>query len=84
LAPKGEDLPAALEDAHADWIYVRFVPTVEQVAKVHRANRRGFLSGPLVSGREPENWRRAREAGVDAILTDFPLDCRQVTRELTR
>jgi glycerophosphoryl diester phosphodiesterase len=84
LAQKAEDLPAALEDAHADWVYVRFVPTAEQAAKVHRAGKRVFLSGPLVSGREPENWRRAREAGVDAILTDFPLDCRQLAREHAR
>jgi glycerophosphoryl diester phosphodiesterase len=84
LASKAEDLPAALEHVHADWVYVRFVPTPEQVARVHRAGKRVFLSGPLVSGKEPDNWRKAREAGVDAILTDFSLDCRQVTRELTR
>lgn len=75
LAPKADDLPAALEDAHADWVYLRFIPTAEQVARVHRAGKRVFQSGPLVSGKESENWHRAREAGVDALLTDFPLDC---------
>jgi glycerophosphoryl diester phosphodiesterase len=84
LAPKAEDLPTALEDSHGDWVYVRFVPSAEQVTKIHRAGRRVFLSGSLVSGREPENWRRAREAGVDAVLTDFPLDCRQEMKKHDR
>jgi glycerophosphoryl diester phosphodiesterase len=81
LAQTADDLPAALKDRDSNWAYLRFVPTAEQVAQVHRAGKRVFLVGPTVSGREPDNWRRAREAGVDAILTDFPLECRQVFRE---
>jgi glycerophosphoryl diester phosphodiesterase len=77
LAQTAGDLAAARDDPHADWVYVRFIPSAEQVAKVRQVGKRVFLSGPLVSGQEPENWRRAREAGVDAILTDFPLHCRR-------
>jgi glycerophosphoryl diester phosphodiesterase len=80
LANKLEDLPAALADKHSDWVYVRFVPTAEQVKAIHRMGKRVFLVGPLVAGQEPENWRRAKEAGVDALLTDYPLECRQVFR----
>ena len=84
LAEQAEPLPAALEDPHGDWVYARLVPTAEQVAKVHRSGRRVFRSGPLVSGREPENWRKARDAHVDATLTDLPLDCRQEMKRLHR
>lgn len=80
LAHKLEDLPAALADKNADWIYVRFLPSAELVQKIHGQGKRVFLVGPLVAGNEPENWRRAREAGVDALLTDFPLECKQVWR----
>jgi acetyl esterase/lipase/glycerophosphoryl diester phosphodiesterase len=80
LAPTVEALPAALADADADWVYIRFVPTAAQVEAVHRARKRVFLSGPAVSGKEPANWRLARDRGVDALLTDFPLDCRQSWR----
>jgi glycerophosphoryl diester phosphodiesterase len=80
LAQTTDDLPAALDDKHADWVYVRFVPSAEQAAKIHKAGKRVFLSGPAVSGQEPDNWRRAREARVDVILTDFPLECRQAWR----
>jgi glycerophosphoryl diester phosphodiesterase len=80
LAQTAEDLPAALSDRDSHWVYIRFVPTAEQVAQVHREGKKVFLVGPTVSGREPDNWRRAREAGVDAVLTDYPLECRQVWR----
>jgi glycerophosphoryl diester phosphodiesterase len=78
LAQTAADLPAALADAHSDWAYVRFVPTAAQVAQAHRAGKRVFLSGRAVAGREHDNWRRARAAGVDALLTDYPLECRRV------
>lgn len=81
LANAAEDLAAALEDANADWAYIRFVPTPEQVQKVRGTGKRMFLVGPLVAGNEPENWRRARAAGVDAMLTDFPLECRRVWKK---
>jgi glycerophosphoryl diester phosphodiesterase len=84
LANKSEELPGALADKHADWIYVRFIPSAEQVARIHAQGKRVFLVGPLVAGNEPENWRRGYEAGVDAILTDYPLECRQLFRMLQK
>ena len=80
LAPGADTLPRALADASASWVYLRFVPTAEQVAAAHRAGKRVFLSGPLVGGNEPKNWRRARASHVDALLTDYPLRCRQSWR----
>lgn len=81
LAQKAEDLEAALADKNADWIYVRFLPTPEQSARIHAAGKRIFLAGPLVAGNEPEHWQRARSAGVDALLTDYPLECRASWRQ---
>lgn len=80
LAPKAEDLPAALKDANADWIYLRFVPSAQQVEEIHKVGKRIFLSGPLVAGHDVESWHRARKAGVDAMLTDYPLECRLAWR----
>jgi glycerophosphoryl diester phosphodiesterase len=80
LAQTSEELDKALADKDADWAYVRFVPTAEQVAKAHQADKRVFLVGPLVAGQEPANWKKARDAGVDAMLTDYPLECRQTWR----
>lgn len=80
LAQKAEALPTALKDEPADWVYVRFVPTAEQMAEAHKAGKKVFLVGPTVAGREPDNWRSARDAGVDALLTDYPLECRRTWR----
>lgn len=81
LAQTAADLPAALADRDADWAYLRFVPTPQQVAEVHRAGKRVFLAGPTVAGHEPAHWTQAWAAGVDAILTDYPLECRQKARQ---
>lgn len=77
LAQTAADLQQALAAADADWIYLRFVPTAEQAAMIHGAKKRIFLSGTKVSGNEPDNWRAAQAAGVDALLTDYPLECRK-------
>src|SRR5204863_264652 len=84
LAQKAEDLDAALKDEHADWVYVRFVPDAGQVERAHKAGKKVFLVGKTVAGREPENWNRAREAGVDALLTDHPLECCQLWRKTAK
>jgi hypothetical protein len=38
------------------------------------------LVGPLVMKKEPDNWRKAAAVGVDAVLTDFPVELRDLTR----
>ncbi len=81
LAQTADDLEAALKDEHADWAYLRFVPTAEQVELTHKAGKKVFVVGKVVAGREPDNWRKTREAGADALLTDYPLECRQTWRK---
>ncbi len=76
LAQAPADLPKALADRSASWAYLRFVPTAEQVKQAHRAGKKVFVVGKVVAGKEPANWDRARQAGADALLTDYPLDCR--------
>ena len=82
LANQRDDLAKALADKHADWIYVRFMPTAAEVKGIHSQNKRVFLVGKLVAGNEPDAWRRAAAAGVDALLTDYPLECRDAFRAL--
>lgn len=84
LANTTAELPAVLADKAADWAYIRFVPTRKQVERIHRAGKRVILVGKTVAGREPANWRAAANAGVDAILTDYPLELREVLRKATR
>ncbi|MAT15074.1 MAG: hypothetical protein CMJ46_07365 [Planctomyces sp.] len=74
LANNPEEFAAALSMPDADWVYLRFLPTREQMDAVHRADKRAFIAGATVSSHLPDNWRTASEAGIDAILTDFPLE----------
>ena len=80
LANQRENLAKALEEKNADWIYVRFIPTADEVNRMHGMGKRVFLVGKLTAGNEPDNWRKAAEVGVDALLTDYPLECREVFR----
>jgi glycerophosphoryl diester phosphodiesterase len=81
LANKPEGFAAAVKDGHSDWAYLRFVPTAEQVAAARAAGKRVLCVGPLFAGNEPDNWRTAAAVGVDAILTDYPLEMWAALRE---
>lgn len=76
LAQTAADLDNAIVDADSSWVYCRFLPSLREAETAHAAGKRVFLAGPLFAGNEPENWAKAKAAGVDAILTDFPLECR--------
>jgi glycerophosphoryl diester phosphodiesterase len=76
VANNSEEFPTALAAPHADWVYVRFLPTAQQIDAVHRAGKRAFIAGPTVAGNLPTNWNRAASVGLDGILTDYPLELR--------
>jgi glycerophosphoryl diester phosphodiesterase len=84
LAKTPQEVEAALHDERAAWVYLRFLPSAEAVAQIHRAGKRVFLAGPLVAGKEPDNWTSAAKLGIDAILTDHPLEMRQEFRHQQR
>ena len=80
VANTPDELPKALADPDSDWAYLRFLPTKSDIEAANRAGRRTFIAGPTVGGLMPENWRQAAEMGIDAILTDYPLDLRTTLR----
>lgn len=77
LAATSADLAAALRDPHANWAYLRFVPTAAEVQSIRARGMKTVVVGAPVVGIEPANWRRARDVGVDAIMTEYPLECRR-------
>ncbi len=40
------------------------------------ASKRVFIAGPTVAGLLADNWLHAAKVGIDAILTDYPLELR--------
>jgi glycerophosphoryl diester phosphodiesterase len=81
VANHAGEFPQAVSDSSADWVYVRFLPSKEQMESAHRAKKRVFMAGPTVSDNLPQNWQPAATVGIDAILTDYPLELRQVLRK---
>lgn len=75
-----ETLDQALADGTANWIYFRHIPSRAEVMRVHAASKRVFLSGPKVAKHDAEIWKQAVDAGVDAILTDYPLELTRLLR----
>ena len=77
LATFPADLPGALADRHSDWVYMRFLPSAEEVARCHAVSKQVFLAGttPALAGRpQDEVWVEAAAAGVDGFLTGWPLE----------
>jgi glycerophosphoryl diester phosphodiesterase len=82
LAQTRDDLSAAIAAADSDWVYVRFVPTADDVAAIRATGKQVLVSGPTVAGRELENWSKAVAADVDAILTDYALELRRTAAKI--
>ncbi len=80
LVGEKDDLAEALKDADADWLYVRHLPSREDLAKARTAGKKLLISGPKVMGLESDAWKQANDLGFDAILTDFPLELAAVLR----
>lgn len=83
VANNAGEFSAALSASNADWVYVRFIPTKQQVEAVHRAKKLVFIAGPTVSGDVPKNWQHAADVGIDGILTDYPLELRMTLNTST-
>jgi glycerophosphoryl diester phosphodiesterase len=80
VANNADEFPTALAATNAEWVYFRFIPSKSQVDAVHRARKRAFIAGLTVSGNVPDNWRRTADVGIDAVLTDYPLELRATLR----
>ncbi|WP_197993214.1 glycerophosphodiester phosphodiesterase [Gimesia aquarii] len=81
VANNASEFSSALAVPDADWIYVRYLPSKEEIERVHRANKRAFIAGATVSGKVPKNWQHASNVGIDAILTDYPLALRATLKQ---
>lgn len=81
VANNASEFSAALAAPNADWVYVRYLLSKEQIERVHQENKRAFIAGSSVSGKVPKNWQNASSVGIDAILTDYPLALRTVLKQ---
>jgi glycerophosphoryl diester phosphodiesterase len=78
-----DELESALTAPDADWVLTAYLPSVADAARVHKAGRR-LLVAARPAGYDPDLCARAAEAQSDALLTDFPLECRTLMRSSER
>ena len=81
VANNRDELAAAISDEYADWVYVRYVPSEAEVARIHDDGQNVFIAGPTVAGHQTENWNTVAKNGVDGILTDYPLPLKRILRD---
>lgn len=80
LANNAAEFPVAVAEPNSKWVYVRFLPSSEQIVAARRAGKQVFIAGATVAGNVPDNWKQAAEVGIDGILTDFPLELRTLMK----
>ncbi|MEO2016305.1 MAG: glycerophosphodiester phosphodiesterase family protein [Fuerstiella sp.] len=77
-----QSLDARLKEDFLDVFLLTFAPTSEDVKRLRECQKQVLFNyaGSGESRRNPETWKRVQDAGIDGILTDYPLDCRTVWR----
>ena len=71
-----------LEEDFIDVFPLTFAPTREEVKRLHDHKKQVLFnySGQGPERRNPSIWKQVRNAEIDGMLTDFPLECRSLWR----
>ncbi|MBA62339.1 MAG: hypothetical protein CMJ76_08225 [Planctomycetaceae bacterium] len=81
VAHDAKELEVSLANPLTTWVYLRYLPTAAEIAKVHAKGKRIFIAGATVSGHQSDNWAHCIKYGIDAILTDYAIElARQIKR----
>ena len=75
-------IQSRLDEGLLDDFLLTSPPSVDEVALLHRQHKRVLLNfaGTHPTRRNPTTWTQAAIAGVDGLLTDYPLECRRAWR----
>ncbi|MDC0291663.1 glycerophosphodiester phosphodiesterase family protein [Verrucomicrobiales bacterium] len=78
-----EELQARLDEGLVDSFLLTFVPTPEESAllREHEKQIHFNYAGEGEHRRNESNWLRAREVGINGMLTDYPLECAALWRD---
>jgi glycerophosphoryl diester phosphodiesterase len=73
-----KSLELRLKEGLLDVFLLTFVPSTEEVQRLHQDGKQVVFNfaGGGEARRNPDAWEKAKEAGIDGMLTDYPLECR--------
>lgn len=69
-----DQFTAALRDPLADCLWVKFIPNAEAMEYARELGKQVWL-GLHIGENQPDLWDQARTVKMDAICTDWPLEC---------
>jgi len=77
-----QDIDARLREGLLDCFLLTATPTAEEVTRLHRKGKSVLFNyaGSGEARRNHKTWTLAAAAGIDGLLTDYPLECREVWR----
>jgi glycerophosphoryl diester phosphodiesterase len=77
-----QSLDDRLKENSLDVFLLTFAPTREEVKRLHARKKQVLFNyaGPGDARRNPNTWNLARDAGIDGMLTDYPLECQALWR----
>ena len=73
---EAEQFGAALQDPLADCLWVRFIPSAAAMEQARKLGKPVWLA-LNIGENQPDTWDKARAVKMDAICTDWPLECSQ-------
>ncbi|CAK9014915.1 Putative glycerophosphodiester phosphodiesterase YhdW (Glycerophosphoryl diester phosphodiesterase) [Durusdinium trenchii] len=78
-----QSIDGRLTEGLLDCFLLTATPTAEEVSRLHRHGKLVLFNyaGSGAARRNSETWRKAAAAGIDGLLTDYPLEFREVLRE---
>ncbi len=72
-------LDARIQEDFLDVFLLTFAPKAEEVIRLHEHKKQVLynFAGPGDARRNPAVWKQVRDARIDGLLTDYPLECRE-------
>ena len=79
-----QSIDARVEEGLVDCFLLTSTPTANEVSRLRQRGKQVLFNyaGSGAARRNKESWKQAANAGIDGLLTDFPLECRAVWREV--
>lgn len=77
-----QSIDARIKEGLLDCFLLTSLPTADEVSRLHGLGKQVLFNfaGSGKGRRNQDAWRQAAHAGVDGLLTDYPLECRVVWR----
>ena len=78
-----QSIDARLEEGLVDCFLLTSTPTADEVSRLRQRGKQVLFNyaGSGDSRRNKKSWKQAANAGIDGLLTDFPLECQAVWRQ---